>query len=90
MWNVIVTVASPLYLAPYIGVAERALQLAREAAAQVTIHPQTGAVLNAEHGPNGGDEVNVIRPGRNYGWPRFSYGRNYDGSVLSENSSVSP
>jgi aldose sugar dehydrogenase len=51
----------------------------------LTIHPQTGAVLNAEHGPNGGDEVNVIRPGRNYGWPRFSYGRNYDGSVLSEN-----
>ena len=51
----------------------------------LAVHPETGAVLNAEHGPNGGDEVNVIRPGRNYGWPRFSYGRNYDGSVLVEN-----
>ena len=51
----------------------------------LTEHPQTGALLNAEHGPNGGDEVNVIRPGRNYGWPQFSYGRNYDGSVLAEN-----
>ncbi len=51
----------------------------------LAVHPQTGVVLNAEHGPNGGDEVNVIRPGRNYGWPRFSFGRNYDGTVLSEN-----
>jgi glucose/arabinose dehydrogenase len=50
----------------------------------LTVHPQTGVVLNAEHGPNGGDEVNVIRAGRNYGWPRFTYGRNYDGSVLAE------
>jgi glucose/arabinose dehydrogenase len=51
----------------------------------LTVHPQSGVVLNAEHGPNGGDEVNVIQAGRNYGWPRFSYGRNYDGSVLSGN-----
>ena len=50
----------------------------------LTVHPQTGTVLNAEHGPNGGDEVNVIRAGRNYGWPRYSFGRNYDGSVLAE------
>jgi glucose/arabinose dehydrogenase len=44
----------------------------------------TGAVLNAEHGPNGGDEVNLIRPGANYGWPRYSYGRQYDGTHLAE------
>jgi len=50
----------------------------------LTVHPATGAVLNAEHGPNGGDEVNVIRAGRNYGWPRYSYGRNYDGTKLVE------
>jgi glucose/arabinose dehydrogenase len=50
----------------------------------LTVHPVSGAVLNAEHGPNGGDEVNVIRAGRNYGWPRFSYGRNYDGTSLVE------
>jgi glucose/arabinose dehydrogenase len=46
----------------------------------LTVHPVTGAVLNAEHGPNGGDEVNLIQAGRNYGWPKVSFGRNYDGS----------
>lgn len=46
----------------------------------LTVHPVTGAVLNAEHGPNGGDEVNLIEAGRNYGWPTVSFGRNYDGS----------
>jgi glucose/arabinose dehydrogenase len=46
----------------------------------LTVHPLTGAVLSAEHGPNGGDEVNLIVPGGNYGWPRFTFGRNYDGT----------
>jgi glucose/arabinose dehydrogenase len=50
----------------------------------IAIHPTTGAILTAEHGPNGGDEINVILPGRNYGWPTFSYGRNYDGPRISE------
>jgi aldose sugar dehydrogenase len=50
----------------------------------LTVHPQTGLVINAEHGPNGGDEVNAIRAGRNYGWPRITYGRNYDGTVTGE------
>ena len=50
----------------------------------LTVHPATGAVLNAEHGPNGGDEVNVILPGRNYGWPKWSFGRNYDGPRISD------
>lgn len=49
----------------------------------LTIHPDTGAVLAAEHGPNGGDEVNVIKPGANYGWPDISFGRNYDGPPIS-------
>jgi glucose/arabinose dehydrogenase len=48
----------------------------------LTVHP-SGAVLAAEHGPNGGDEVNLILPGRNYGWPTYTYGRNYDGTRLS-------
>jgi len=41
------------------------------------LHPQTGAVWTHEHGPQGGDEVNVIRPGVNYGWPVITYGANY-------------
>ncbi len=49
----------------------------------LTVDPLNGAVLDTEEGPNGGDKVNVILPGRNYGWPRFSFGRNYDGSVIS-------
>ena len=44
----------------------------------LTVQPDTGA-SQAEHGPNGGDEVNVILPGRNYGWPKVSFGRNYEG-----------
>ena len=40
-------------------------------------------MLAAEHGPNGGDEVNLILPGRNYGWPKWTYGRNYDGTRMS-------
>jgi glucose/arabinose dehydrogenase len=50
----------------------------------LTVHPTTGAVLTAEHGPNGGDEVNVILPGRNYGWPKWSFGRTYEGPRWSE------
>jgi glucose/arabinose dehydrogenase len=49
----------------------------------LTVHAATGSVLNAEHGPNGGDEVNLLLPGRNYGWPKFSFGRNYDGPRIS-------
>jgi glucose/arabinose dehydrogenase len=49
----------------------------------LAVHPGTGAVLNVEHGPNGGDEVNLILPGRNFGWPRVSFGRNYDGTRVS-------
>jgi glucose/arabinose dehydrogenase len=50
----------------------------------LTVHAATGTLLAAEHGPNGGDEVNVIRGGLNYGWPDISFGRNYDGPRISE------
>ena len=43
----------------------------------LTIHPQTGAPWAHEHGPQGGDEVNVLRAGMNYGWPVITYGVNY-------------
>ena len=48
------------------------------------LHPETGDLWNHENGPNGGDEINVILPGRNYGWPLVSFGRLYPGSRVSE------
>lgn len=43
----------------------------------MTLHPQTGEVWSHEHGPQGGDEINIIRSGKNYGWPVISHGVNY-------------
>ena len=45
----------------------------------LAIQPDTGAVWSNENGPNGGDEINLILPGRNYGWPIVSLGRDYAG-----------
>jgi aldose sugar dehydrogenase len=50
----------------------------------MTINPETGEVWASEHGPMGGDEVNIIKRGANYGWPIVSYGRKYTGEVISE------
>jgi glucose/arabinose dehydrogenase len=50
----------------------------------LAIHPATGAIWEGEHGPQGGDEINIIEAGNNYGWPIISYGINYDGSILTE------
>jgi aldose sugar dehydrogenase len=47
-------------------------------------HPVTGALWNNENGPNGGDEMNILLPGRNYGWPTVSFGRDYPGPRISE------
>jgi glucose/arabinose dehydrogenase len=41
------------------------------------LHPQTGQLWTHEHGPQGGDEINIIQPGTNYGWPVITYGANY-------------
>jgi glucose/arabinose dehydrogenase len=51
------------------------------------LHPQTGALWTHEHGPQGGDEVNIIRAGANYGWPVITYGVNYGiGTRIGEGS----
>lgn len=49
----------------------------------MALHPQTGVLWENEHGPRGGDEINQILAGRNYGWPAITFGINYDGSVIS-------
>lgn len=50
----------------------------------MAFHPGTGDLFTTEHGPNGGDELNLIRSGANYGWPDYTWGREYDGSVMRE------
>jgi glucose/arabinose dehydrogenase len=47
-------------------------------------HPMTGELWQAEIGPMGGDEVNILSPGKNYGWPLVSMGRNYTGTLVSD------
>lgn len=47
-------------------------------------HPVTGELYNSEHGPRGGDEINLIKKGANYGWPVITYGMNYDGTPITE------
>jgi glucose/arabinose dehydrogenase len=50
-----------------------------------TIHPQTGALWTHEHGPQGGDELNIAEPGKNYGWPVITYGAEYgSGTPIGE------
>ncbi|MDX1382207.1 MAG: PQQ-dependent sugar dehydrogenase [Thermoanaerobaculia bacterium] len=50
----------------------------------LAIHPDTGVPWASEHAPQGGDEINAIEPGKNYGWPVVSYGRHYDGPRISK------
>jgi len=50
----------------------------------LAVHPETGELWQAEIGPMGGDEVNILIPGHNYGWPLVSMGRNYTGTLVSD------
>jgi glucose/arabinose dehydrogenase len=50
------------------------------------LNPETGEFWVTEQGPNGGDEINVLKPGADYGWPFVSHGRNYMGPRISENT----
>lgn len=50
----------------------------------LAIDPDTDVVYEHEHGAKGGDEINIIEPGKNYGWPVITYGVNYDGTIISE------
>ena len=50
----------------------------------LAIHPETGQVWATEHGPMGGDELNLIQAGKNYGWETITYGINYNGTIISD------
>ena len=51
----------------------------------LAVNPETGEIWASEQGPNGGDEVNIIQAGKNYGWPVISLGRSYPGPKVSDN-----
>ena len=51
-------------------------------------HPDTGEIWTHEHGPRGGDEINIIQAGKNYGWPIITYGINYHGTKITDKTSL--
>ncbi len=72
---------------PFVGMegyAPEIYSMGHRTALGLAIHPGTGEVWQNENGPNGGDEINIIRPGLNYGWPIVSYGRTYQGPWQAE------
>lgn len=53
----------------------------------LALHPETGQLWEHEHGPRGGDEINIIEEGKNYGWPIITYGINYSGTKITNETS---
>ncbi|TDQ29358.1 PQQ-dependent sugar dehydrogenase [Zeaxanthinibacter enoshimensis] len=51
-------------------------------------HPQTGEIWIHEHGPRGGDEINIVKKGNNYGWPVITYGINYSGTPITDKTEM--
>jgi aldose sugar dehydrogenase len=67
---------------PFVGRANHrpeVFTLGHRSSLGLTMHPGTGQIWLNENGPNGGDEINILKPGANYGWPVVSYGRTYPG-----------
>jgi glucose/arabinose dehydrogenase len=54
----------------------------------MAMHPETGRMWEAEHGPRGGDELNLLKAGANYGWPRATYGIDYSGAIISPHKTL--
>jgi glucose/arabinose dehydrogenase len=52
----------------------------------LVFNPATGELWENEHGPLGGDEINIVHAGKNYGWPLVTYGKNYDGTIVTEHT----
>ncbi len=72
---------------PFVGVAGARPEIwsyGHRNAQGAALHPVTGELWEAEHGPEGGDEINIARRGANYGWPLVSFGVNYDGTPVGD------
>jgi glucose/arabinose dehydrogenase len=72
---------------PYVGRANHrpeVYSIGHRNSLGLAMHPLTGEIWQNENGPNGGDEINIIKPGRNYGWPIISLGRTYTGGWQSQ------
>jgi glucose/arabinose dehydrogenase len=68
------------------GVLPEIYSLGHRSPQGLAVHPATGALWENEHGPLGGDELNIVLPGRNYGWPLVTFGKNYDGTAVSDDT----
>ncbi len=66
------------------GYAPEIYSLGHRSPQGLAMNPATGAMWENEHGPLGGDELNVLLPGRNYGWPLVTFGTDYDGTKISD------
>jgi len=67
---------------PFVGKAgykPEVYSLGHRSSLGLALNPSTGEMWQNENGPNGGDEINILKPGANYGWPIVSYGRTYQG-----------
>lgn len=72
---------------PFIGVEDARSELftiGHRNPQGLAIHPDTGAVWINEHGPKGGDEINLLVAGENYGWPLYTFGRSYGGAKIGK------
>lgn len=68
------------------GVVEQTWSYGHRNPQGMDFHPVTGDLWVAEHGPRGGDELNVVQPGKDYGWPTITYGINYNGSIITHDT----
>jgi len=72
---------------PYVGkpnARPEVYSIGHRSALGLALHPVSGQMWLNENGPNGGDEINILKPGGNYGWPLVSYGRQYQGPWQNE------
>lgn len=76
---------------PFVGLSDHRPEnftLGHRSPSGLAIHPVTGALFETEHGPMGGDELNIIMAGKNYGWPLASDGRQYNGEPIPRHESI--